>query len=650
MTAISVSKISTTLVLILLTASLVPLGASETLFDVSLGFPHSADFNADDGGYEGTGPVIHSRLDPVSSWEWGAPTSGPGVAASGSNVWATNLAGPYGARECAALLSPPIDLTGATSASVSFAQWRHMEQSTSSTGYVYDAGMLFVTMDGGETLTPVDPVSGTDGPMSTVARGCMDGAPLNTRALGGPKGSAVPAPVYSNVGADLSAFAGSTVQFLIAFGSDASVHREGWYVDDFAVTIDGVTTVEDFEASDGGFAIVNTMPAPPAAEGWAWGDATAGPTHDSPLWATNPGGNYGMLECASLESPAFRVGDVPSELGVVGSATMYWNQWFRSNSLYAAGIVQVGALDENGDATWTTVTPDDGYPGKATGSYQDQLHACLGEDSALGAYSGTHDSVGATLNAKRLDLTPWFGQDVKVRFLFASAWSAFNPTLYPGWYVDDVEVEVRLYAEGPGVEETVGGIVDQLPLAGGRTMAPGWTSGGDDITWEWGFAASGPEGEIALATNLAGSHGMDECSWVEAPPMTGAALAADPTLRFTHWYDAYQSSYSGNAWSGGIVLASGDDGATWNIVDGGYNADAPYTDVRNCVRSLVPDAPSTNRVFSGASDGFETAEMDLSAYTDSATVKVRFVYASGIQGGRLGWYLNAVEMGGVKLL
>lgn len=65
-----------------------------------------ADFEADDGGMT----VVDNGGQGAPSWEWCAPTSGPGRAVSGTNVWATDCSGRYRDYEDNCLETPPIDL------------------------------------------------------------------------------------------------------------------------------------------------------------------------------------------------------------------------------------------------------------------------------------------------------------------------------------------------------------------------------------------------------------------------------------------------------------------------------------------------------------------------------------------------------------
>lgn len=635
---------------VLVSGALLPFGGAQTpLVDVSLGFSYSEDFNADDGAWTTSGPRGAERPTHTGVWQWGAPTSGPGFAASGSNVWATNLAGTYDRYDCAAIMSPPIDLTGAASASFSVAQWRHMAKFSGTTGWLYDAGMFFVTSDDGATLTPIDPVQGTDGPLSTYSARCMDGATSHSstgqRGIGGPVGSAPPAAVYEPLGADLSPFVGQSVRVVIAFGSDCCTHYAGWYVDDFAVTVDGVTAVEDFEASDGGFTLVSTYQEN-VLSNWEWGVPTGGPKGDNAMWGTNIDGLYGSGECASLESPHIQVGDVNDEgLGIM-RAHLTWNQWYRSNSLYAAGLVMVDAGDG-----WTVLEPEGGYPGTTSGSQQEGLLACLGVAADQRVFSGLHSSTSEGLKPFRADLSAYAGQEVRVRFLFASTWSVFNPTVYDGWYIDDVEVETRVSVDGVDIEPIVEMITERLPTSG-NPMPPGWTQGGTESSWAYGTVTTvGPEGETAVATNLGGNYGYAECSYAETPTVPGAVFALNPTLVVDHWYDIYSSSAGTYAWSGGAILVSTDDGATWSYVQtDAYDLNSRYADVDTCLSQWADDVPTDSAVFSGAHEYFDTDVIDLSAYADAPTVKVRFVLASGISIGREGWYLRSVDLGGVSVL
>ncbi|MBT2738105.1 S8 family serine peptidase [Bacillus sp. ISL-7] len=61
------------------------------------------DFESNNGNFTVDGSY--------STWQWGAPTSGPNSAFSGTNVWATNLSGNYHDNENSYIVSPNLDLS-----------------------------------------------------------------------------------------------------------------------------------------------------------------------------------------------------------------------------------------------------------------------------------------------------------------------------------------------------------------------------------------------------------------------------------------------------------------------------------------------------------------------------------------------------------
>ena len=84
------------------------------------------------------------HLENENSWEWGIPTSGPGHAASGENVYATNLSGTYESNMNATLVMPPVDLPEGASY-LQFKQWHDFEESIS--GRAWDYGHVFISTD-----------------------------------------------------------------------------------------------------------------------------------------------------------------------------------------------------------------------------------------------------------------------------------------------------------------------------------------------------------------------------------------------------------------------------------------------------------------------------------------------------------------------
>jgi bacillopeptidase F (M6 metalloprotease family) len=107
-----------------------------------------------------------------------------------------------------------------------FWNFQTLEDSTSG---CYDGAILEVSSDGGTTWTQVptanlltDPYNGAvsasfSNPLAGLQAWCGDPQP------------------YLNSIADVSSYAGQTVNFRFRLGSDSSVSKEGWYIDDVKV-------------------------------------------------------------------------------------------------------------------------------------------------------------------------------------------------------------------------------------------------------------------------------------------------------------------------------------------------------------------------------------------------------------------------------
>src|SRR5690606_13182775 len=78
-------------------------------------------------------------------WERAVPTSGPGEAVSGENVYATDLDANYPSRMDATLLMPAISLPEGESY-LQFKSWHNFERS-SSTGRDWDYGQVVISTD-----------------------------------------------------------------------------------------------------------------------------------------------------------------------------------------------------------------------------------------------------------------------------------------------------------------------------------------------------------------------------------------------------------------------------------------------------------------------------------------------------------------------
>ena len=150
-------------------------------------------------------------------WECGTPsviTNGPSSAYDGTGVLATKLASNYSANDAYGsntAVSPAIDLTTSTAASVTFQAWKYTESGP------YDGFNVSASTDGVSytLVTSVTPAyNGTVGGQS---------------AWYGQVASWQPYTV------DLTAYLGKTIYLKLAFKSDASVQNAGIYIDDFIV-------------------------------------------------------------------------------------------------------------------------------------------------------------------------------------------------------------------------------------------------------------------------------------------------------------------------------------------------------------------------------------------------------------------------------
>jgi hypothetical protein len=172
------------------------------------------DFEAGDGGF------THSGAN--DTWAWGVPTSGPGRAASGERVWATNLAGDYLNGEDSGLDSPEIELPAGSSPSLSFQHFYLGE-------CCCDFAWLQVSVDGGP-FVDLPGVVGNDGANHFFCD-----------ATGG---------TYQGVTASLAPLAGRTIRIRFRFTTDFSVTGPGWYIDDFAVSGIGPTGTTFLDPKD----------------------------------------------------------------------------------------------------------------------------------------------------------------------------------------------------------------------------------------------------------------------------------------------------------------------------------------------------------------------------------------------------------------
>ncbi|NOY78783.1 MAG: T9SS type A sorting domain-containing protein [Calditrichaeota bacterium] len=160
-----------------------------------------------------------------SDWQWGVPTSGPGVAFSGKNLWATNLSGNYKNSSDSKLDSPVINLTNASTARLTFWHWYKMEYSQST---FWDGGNIEISVDDSNFVL-VTPLGGYDGVIDNSAN-VLDKQPV----FGGPETNG---NHWQQETVDLTPYLGHKIRVRFHFGSDAYVSDAGWYIDDVRIQL-----------------------------------------------------------------------------------------------------------------------------------------------------------------------------------------------------------------------------------------------------------------------------------------------------------------------------------------------------------------------------------------------------------------------------
>ncbi len=247
------------------------------------------DFEADDGGFATTGP----------DWEWGEPTTGPGGAYSGVNVWATVLDGNYSYSSDSRLESPAVVVpTGSTCAALSFWQWFYIEQGTYTT---YDGGNVKISTDGGATWTILYPDIGYNG----VAASYNAGIP------GEPCFSGYDNDYWHKVTFNLTPYKGQSVMIRWHFGSDSSVNKVGWYIDD--------VRIEGLEDTEGPAFVSTDVPASTFDETGPYTvtttviDALSGVASVDLYYSTDDGGSWTSVAMTSTGNPDEYAGDIPGQ-------------------------------------------------------------------------------------------------------------------------------------------------------------------------------------------------------------------------------------------------------------------------------------------------------------------------------------------------
>lgn len=131
------------------------------------------------------------------------------------------------------LISPTIALPASENPlTLQFQTWRLIEANTATS--CYDGGALEVSTDGGSTFTAVPDASIFAGGAYTGLVSTQYQNPLGGRSAW--CGNTARPYTDGPVKVDVSSYAGQSVQFRFRLGTDTSVSKEGWYVDDVSVS------------------------------------------------------------------------------------------------------------------------------------------------------------------------------------------------------------------------------------------------------------------------------------------------------------------------------------------------------------------------------------------------------------------------------
>lgn len=375
---------------------------------------------------------------------------------------------------------------------------------------------------------------------------------------------------------------------------------------------------EDFQADDGGW----DSSAPSGAIGWEWGhpeETSYGPDvgDDENLWGTNLAGDFSEGECSWIESPAIDL--TTPEATVANVATLTWDNFFRATYLESGGVVQIGV---GGD--YTNIVPEDGYPGSDPTSEVDD---CLEhETQGSGGFGSFPSSPNDPLEPMSADISEFLGEEITVRFLFASTDDPYGTQ--DGWFIDNVAVELEFNQDLP--EQAVDPGL-QNPL---------WSADGD---WEYGVPAEeGPVGELVYATGVDAEYTGDTCSVLETAidvPVEGGQLSWDQWLR--------SSSFS----AGGTIQVVDDEGVHNIVPEEGYVDDPWSLDTDECTQHESQDTGVMNGFEQSSGDRMETFTADLSDWSGEQ-VTLRFAW--GVEDTSFtsypGWHINNVTLDGTPLL
>jgi hypothetical protein len=467
------------------------------------------DFEADDGGFTST-----AASGDTSLWEYGAPTSGPLAANSGSNVWGTVLAGNYGVNSNTAYLTTaPITLP-ALAAQLSFSYWQDNESSCN-WDYTYlqvDDGTGFSTMFDGDSCS---------------------GGLAETNG------------VWMDVAIDLSWWAGQTISLRFVHSTDSNTNAfAGTYIDDFTIStgsgdldndgyVDGCGDCDN-SIDDTATVTVDTVP-------WSAGDTLDlnGTVLTAVAGVRTSGSNDFSIDATTADALATEIADAINDaanaLFATVSAIVVTNEITLTNLTLGTPITLVATL-----ATGTaSTTNSDGVVG--SGINPDTVEVCgdaIDQDCDGSDLGGVTDADNDGQISIACGGTDCDDND-------ATAYAG-NTETCDGADVDN-DCDGISDAQEPDLLVTTILAEDFENSDGGFTSTADASS---TALWEYGAPTSGPgaanSGSNVWATVLAGNYGVNSnTSYLTTPAL--ALPTGSPRLNFSYWQDneTYGSSLCG---------------------------------------------------------------------------------------------------------
>ncbi len=317
---------------------------------------------------------------------------------------------------------------------------------------------------------------------------------------------------------------------------------------------------DDFETGQGDWNIENGI--------WEIGTPTSGPNgcHGGANCAgTVLSGNYPDCTDSRLISPPITL---PAVTGHEEIQLRFWHWFYYQPGGADWGVVQISAYNPD-TLKW----------------------------SGWADISGAIWEIGAVWSLRNVDLTAYAGKRVKIAF----AHVADCGSTYPGWYIDDVQVD------------------KYVPVFSGD-FEGGWGDwSADNGVWEIGTPTVGPKacygGSNCAGTVLNGSYPDCTDSRLIMPTMTLPTVTGDKEviLRFWHWF-YYQP---GGADYGVVQISVNNGSGVWS----------KWANLSNPIVEI--------------SSKWSRKDVDLTAYAGK-TVRIAFVHVPDCGSTYAGWYIDDV--------